>query len=69
MNIKEAFKPDLKDKEQGYLHITFTKDRLIELYLDYVNNFLTVPAFAQWHELTEIQAHKVIKRGRELNNE
>ena len=41
MNIKEAFKPDLKDKEQGYLHITFTKDRLIELYLDYVNNFLT----------------------------
>jgi hypothetical protein len=69
MNIKEAFKPDLKDREHGYLDITFTKARLIELYLDYVNNFLTVPAFAQCHKLTERQAHKVIKRGRELNNE
>ena len=44
------------------------EDRLIELYLDWFNNFLTVSAFAQWHELTERQAHKVIKRGRELNN-
>ena len=51
MNIKEAFKPDLKDREHGYLDITFTKARLIELYLDYVNNFLTVPAFAQCREL------------------
>ena len=69
MNIKEVFKPDLKDREQGYLEIAFTKDRLIEVYLDYVNNFLTVSAFSQWHELTERQAHKVIKRGRELNND
>jgi len=68
MNIKEGFYPDLKDRKQGYLDITFTKARLIELYLDYVNNFLTVSAFAQWHELTERQAHKVIKRGMELNN-
>ena len=68
MNIKEGFYPDLKDRNQGYLDITFTKARLIELYLDYVNNFLTVSAFAQWHELTEKQAHKVIKRGREINN-
>tara|TARA_R110002074_G_scaffold156262_1_gene312435 strand:+ start:41 stop:250 length:210 start_codon:yes stop_codon:yes gene_type:complete len=68
MNIKEVFKPDLKDREQGYLDIAFTKDRLIELYLDYVNNFITVSAFAQWHELTEKQANKVIKRGREINN-
>ena len=52
MNIKEAFKPDLKDREHGYLDITFTKARLIELYLDYVNNFLTVPAF---EELTKNQ--------------
>lgn len=42
--------------------------RRIELYLDYVNNFLTVSAFAQWHDLTNIQAHNVIKEGRELNN-
>ena len=41
MNIKEGFYPDLKDRNQGYLDIAFTKDRLIELYLDYVNNFLT----------------------------
>jgi len=68
MNIKEGFYPDLKDRKQGYLDITFTKARLIELYLDYVNNFLTVSAFAQWHEQTERQAHKVIKRGREINN-
>jgi len=46
-----------------------TKDKLIEVYLDYVNNFLTVSAFAQWHGLTERQANVVIKRGRELNNE
>ena len=29
MNIKEAFKPDLKDREHGYLDITFTKARLM----------------------------------------
>ena len=68
MDIKEVFHPDLKDRKQGYLDIAFTKDRLIELYLDYVNNFITVSAFAQWHELTEKQANKVIKRGREINN-
>jgi len=41
--------------------------RMIKLYLDYVNNFLTVSAFAQWHGLTNIQAQNVIKEGSYLN--
>lgn len=47
---------------------TITKDQVIKMYLDYVNNFLTVNAFAEYYGLSYWQANKVINLGRELLN-
>ena len=35
-----------------------------ELYLDWVNNFLTVAYFAEYYGLTEAEANAVINDGR-----
>lgn len=43
--------------------------RCIKLYLDYVNNFLTVQAFADHYDIDIQEANATIERGRELNNE
>jgi hypothetical protein len=40
------------------------KKQLIEMYLDYVNNFLTVQAWAENHGIEEDDAHKIIEIGR-----
>jgi len=37
---------------------------LEQLYLDYVNNFLSVAAFAEWHGMSEREAERVITYGR-----
>ncbi len=34
------------------------------MYLDWVNNFLTVARFAEYYEMSEKQAHDLIKRMR-----
>ena len=34
------------------------------MYLDWVNNFLTVARFAEYYEMSEEQAHDLIKRMR-----
>lgn len=45
---------------------TITKDQVVAMYLDYVNNFLTVEAFADHYNLSHWQANKVINLGREF---
>ena len=40
---------------------------LRELYLDYVNNYLTVAKFAEHNGMTNAQAHAIIDIGRELH--
>ena len=40
-----------------------------EKYLDYLNNFLTVSAFAEHYELTESEAIALIEKGRMRNIE
>ena len=45
-----------------------TDKEIINLYLDYVNNFLTLKAFADYYSMDEIDAHYVIELGRNLNN-
>ncbi len=45
-----------------------TKAQTKKAYLDYVNNFITVSAFAAHYEMTTEQALKVITEGRELQN-
>ncbi len=43
-------------------------DRFVLLYLDYVNNFLTVAAFAEHHSISEVDALTIIKTGRAIDN-
>lgn len=45
------------------------KDKYEELYLDYVNNFLTVGAFADHYDLSEMSALYVIEWGRKEHND
>ena len=44
-------------------------DAIIEIYLDWVNNFLSIDKFAQHYEIDEIDAHYLIEVGRKLNEE
>ena len=46
-----------------------TQQRKQELYLDYVNNFLTVTAFAEYYNISEKQANKIIDETRNLRTE
>tara|TARA_R100000700_G_C3134863_1_gene118691 strand:+ start:199 stop:375 length:177 start_codon:yes stop_codon:yes gene_type:complete len=39
------------------------------LYLDYLNNFLTVEKFAEFYGMSTNKALKLIKIGKEINNE
>lgn len=39
-------------------------ERFAELYLDYVNNFLTVEAFASHHGIAPYTAEEIIRIGR-----
>ena len=38
-----------------------------KLYLEYVNDFITVGAFAEFHGLSETLANAIIAEGREIN--
>jgi len=44
-----------------------SKELIIGLYLDYVNNFLTVERFAEYYGLTISEANQLINVGREIN--
>lgn len=39
-----------------------------EMYLDYVNNFLTVARFAEYYNMTEEEAREFIEYEREQHN-
>lgn len=40
-----------------------------EVYLDYVNNYLTIPWFANHYDFSEEFAEAIIKEGRRQNQE
>ena len=44
------------------------KKIITTMYLDYVNNFLTVDAFAQYYYLPIDEARQVIEQGRNIQN-
>lgn len=44
------------------------RDNLIKVYLDWMNNFITIPAFADYYGVTEDEAKKIIEIGRKLHN-
>ena len=43
------------------------KKQLIELYLDWVNNFVSLEGFANYYELTTEEANTLIDLGRKFN--
>lgn len=43
------------------------KKRLINVYLDYVNNYLTVPCFAENYRMSLPRARRVLMLGAMLN--
>lgn len=36
------------------------RQMLVDLYLDYVNNFITLKGFAEHYGMTEVQAQKLL---------
>ncbi len=40
-----------------------------ELYLDYVNNYLTVEKFAEHHEISFFMAMQIIEEGRAIHEQ
>jgi hypothetical protein len=42
----------------------YNTDTLTELFLDYYNNFLTVERFAEFYNLTLVEARDIIKHGK-----
>ena len=45
-----------------------SKKEIEEMYLDYVNNFVSVTIFADFYSITEDVANDIIKAGRKINN-
>lgn len=43
------------------------KHSIIEIYLDWVNNFLSLEAFAEYYELTSEQASLLIELGKSIH--
>ena len=56
----------MANKLQFNAQLMSTKDRLILMYLDYKNNFLTVDSFAQYYNIDRQKALNVIARGKKL---
>jgi hypothetical protein len=38
------------------------------MYLDYVNNFLSVICFAEYYDITTKKAYRIIRLGKRLNS-
>jgi len=43
-----------------------TRDETEKMYLDYVNNFLTLSAFAEHYKISLTEAYYIIEEGREI---
>lgn len=42
------------------------REDLIDVYLDWMNNFVTIPAFADYYGLSEEESKKVIDLGKKI---
>ena len=58
----------MANKEQFNAQFKKVHDRIILMYLDYWNNFLTVDKFAEYYGIDRKKAINIIDRGRELFN-
>ena len=53
-------------KLQQTLTITNKRDLVERLYLEWVNNFISIKRFAEYYNMTVEQAEKVIEVGRKM---
>lgn len=44
------------------------KHIILDMYLDYVNDFLTVARFAEYYDMPEEKADRIINIGRKIND-
>lgn len=42
---------------------------LIDMYLDYINNWLTIEKFSEFYELTSEDAKKILELGKKYHEE
>ena len=56
----------MANKTQFNAQFKKVQDRMILMYLDYWNNFLTVDAFAQYYNIDRQKALNIISRGKKL---
>jgi len=47
----------------------YTEETLVKVYLDWVNNFLTVGRYAEYYGVDETEALWTIEEGRRLHEE
>ena len=55
-----------KELEQ---QVEASADYLQEMYLDWVNNFLTIEGFADWYGIGEKRAAVIISAGRKIHHQ
>ena len=64
-NKEEAEKIKETQKKNRIINI---REELIAVYEDWVNNFITIPAFADYYGLSEKDAKEVVDLGKKLYN-
>jgi hypothetical protein len=68
---KDGGKMDVKpyqfSKDGKTIMINGTQSDIKKMYLDYVNNFITISAFADHYDISDKQAENIISKGRELS--
>jgi hypothetical protein len=47
----------------------YARQKYINMYLDYVNNFLTVEKFAEHYQITTEKAQTILSIGKSLNSQ
>ena len=78
---KQGYKVYINNKKYplkyGYCYTSMDKNTAIndaiedykkEMYLDFLNNFLTIKKFSEYHNISENKANQIINEGRKLFN-
>ena len=68
-DLKETLKRLYEEAKTPFKETTDQEEvkKLINMFLDWKNNFLTVGRFAEYYSLTIDKANEIINKGRELN--
>jgi len=67
-SINNSMSHKLVDEYIERLKPKRTDEQVAEMYLDWVNNFLTLEGFASHYDLSKEDVNTIIDLGRKLNN-